>query len=794
MKKIKLLSSLVAVGLLVGCGSNNSNVENNTTNNQPNGIDSNVTKAMGLVINEFKSNISQDVHAKQYIELRGEPNSVIENTYLVVLDGDEEEEGHVDYALNLNGKKVGANGLIIIKNADEYNDVVASETTVINEALIKTYVDDEDHEDGLLEHDAITYALINSTTEIKSGDDLDSDNDGKLELPSGATLIDSVGNLNGGDGFVYSSVVLVQSASDADAATRFYDDTTPNSLSAWANGDVFEDPTKEDEELPDELLYDALSASSNLPPRAALTPGDHNFKKAPFALLNEVVTSGEKYVEVLSNAAQSFQNIALVALSDNKVVLSIDLSALNAKETGITVIKDKNSNIAIGSASSSMEADLSHLSSEVALVYSSKVPVVGESLSDEATILDTITASTGAAIRYKDNKMSSMSAWNFEAKYITPAHTNIAADAKLLVQPTLETSRTIAGSADADDIAFWINPTNATQSLIIGTQKNAGYSIYDTNSNTLTDVKPEGIRYNNVDVIYGFMLKGELVDLAIFSDRYNNKFAIYKITAEAPYLTDVTDPTALQLFDSEELGEDTVYGLAVYQNPATGKTYAYGTRNGYNTVAQFELIDNNGKITWNKVRTMTLEADDEDKYAEGMVVDQEYGKLYIAQEEVGLYSVDALPNEESLALTEDDLIIEEGDHGIVADLEGLTIYYKDNGEGYLMISSQGNNVYGVFNRTAVGVKNEYINSFTVVATMEGIDGTQETDSIDVTNFAISSAFPYGAFIAQDGLDTTSDPDNTQTNFKWIAWESIASKLGDTDFTSNYNPRTPTNRR
>ena len=273
-----------------------------------------------------------------------------------------------------------------------------------------------------------------------------------------------------------------------------------------------------------------------------------------------------------------------------------------------------------------------------------------------------------------------------------------------------------------------------------------------------------------------------------------DRFAIYKITAKAPYLTDVTDPTALQLFDSEEVGEDTVYGLAVYQNSATGKTYAYGTRNGYNTVAQFELIDNNGKITWNKVRTMTLEADDEDKYAEGMVVDQEYGKLYIAQEEVGLYSVDALPNEESLALTEDDLIIEEGDHGIVADLEGLTIYYKENGEGYLMISSQGNNVYGVFNRTAVGVKNEYINSFAVVATMEGIDGTQETDSIDVTNFAISSAFPYGAFIAQDGLDTTSDPDNTQTNFKWIAWESIASKLGDTDFTSNYNPRTPTNRR
>ncbi|THB65084.1 MAG: hypothetical protein D6B27_09225, partial [Gammaproteobacteria bacterium] len=188
-----------------------------------------------LVINEYKANIPEDVHSKQYVELRGTPNTQIENTYLIVLDGDEDEEGVIDYAYNLNGVTVGSNGLIIIKNENEYNDIVSPDTTVINDPAIRTYdpdVDGDEFEDGILEHDAVTYMLIKTTLNFNRGDDLDLDNDGVLDLPEGAEVIDSVGNLDGGDGFVYSDVVLTQSASDPDAATRFYDDMTPNSLTA----------------------------------------------------------------------------------------------------------------------------------------------------------------------------------------------------------------------------------------------------------------------------------------------------------------------------------------------------------------------------------------------------------------------------------------------------------------------------------------------------------------------------------------------------------------------------------
>jgi len=78
--------------------------------------------------------------------------------------------------------------------------------------------------------------------------------------------------------------------------------------------------------------------------------------------------------------------------------------------------------------------------------------------------------------------------------------------------------------------------------------------------------------------------------------------------------------------------------------------------------------------------------------------------------------------------------------------------------------------------------------------MEGIDGTQHTDSIDVTNIPISDKFPYGAFIAQDGTDTATDPDDVGTNFKWVRWEEIDAALGDSISGSTYDPRSPKNRR
>lgn len=813
-------ASAIALTLLSGCGGNDDVVA--------------ASAAEKLVINEVKANIPEDIHAKQFIELRGSAGETLQNVYVVAIDGDAnsdaekpfEDMGHVDYVFALNGVKVGDNGLILIKNYGEYNTLADPKTTLVNDANIRTYDKDNDGaflEDGVLEHGAVTFMLIQSDTAIVAGTDLDMDNDGELELPPGAKILDSVGWEAGGT--VYTDVKLSQSASDPDAASRFYDNVAAKTLSAWTNGDIFEDPNKEDDALADEVLYDTLQMSSNLPPKAALSPGKHNFIKAPFVLLNEVVSTGNKYVELISNAAQKMEGIYLVSVdfgSNGIPSFVVNLSGVTAKETGLTIVKSSTYSLTVGSAVALVNADISALgvkpSGALALIYSPSSSItVGTDLdaNDDgkldlpanAVLLDNIGwgsasysdlkrgAEATSATRFKDNKMSTLTAWTFDSTETTPGGTNIAETATLLVKPVLETARTTMANPDADDVAFWIHPTDNAKSLVIGTQKVAGYSIYDVKGKTLVDVNPGNIRFNNVDVMYGFNLNGQAVDIALFTDRITNKFAIYKIQDTAPYIVDVTDYTSSELFSAKVAGDDTAYGEAVYKSPISGKFYAFATQNGYWNAAQFELVAIGDKIGWTKVRTITLEADDEDKHAEGFVVDQEYGKAYVAQEGVGIYMFDAEPGgSATLKLTEADFLNKEGENGLVEDLEGIAIYYKDDGKGYVFVSSQGNNTYGVFDRTKVDTKNTYLKSFAIADDTNGIDGASETDSIDVTNIALGSEFPNGAFIVQDGMDTTADPDDIETNFKWVKWEDIAEGLGELTFKSSFDPRTPANRR
>lgn len=87
------------------------------------------------------------------------------------------------------------------------------------------------------------------------------------------------------------------------------------------------------------------------------------------------------------------------------------------------------------------------------------------------------------------------------------------------------------------------------------------------------------------------------------------------------------------------------------------------------------------------------------------------------------------------------------------------------------MSSQGSNDYNVYRREG---SNEFIGKFAIATSPAGIDGTTDTDGIDVTSASLGSAFPHGVFVAQDGKNT--NPSAPQ-NFKLVPWERIAKALG-----------------
>ena len=117
---------------------------------------------------------------------------------------------------------------------------------------------------------------------------------------------------------------------------------------------------------------------------------------------------------------------------------------------------------------------------------------------------------------------------------------------------------------------------------------------------------------------------------------------------------------------------------------------------------------------------------------------------------------------------ENPFIVDSREGNIGGDPEGLTIYKTSEKEGYILLSSQGDNKYNVYNRI---YPHEFISSFTIDDDPQGIDGTSETDGIDVTNHNLRGKFSKGLFVAQDGYNFDGKELKNQ-NFKIVPFNPI----------------------
>ncbi|NJR58442.1 MAG: phytase [Cyanobacteria bacterium CRU_2_1] len=371
------------------------------------------------------------------------------------------------------------------------------------------------------------------------------------------------------------------------------------------------------------------------------------------------------------------------------------------------------------------------------------------------------------------------------------------------VAPTLETpglNRIIdTNEPDADDPAIYVHPTDSSKSLVITALKDGGLAVYDLNGQEVQRLTPDDIRYNNIDLIYGFKLGDKTVDLAIATDRRNDTIAIFQIDPTTRQLSDITSTAlsdaAASIFGIDD-GSQTAYGIAAYTHPVSGKSYVFVSQREGNQIAQLELIDNgDGTVNATTVRTLSApippDKELEDAQFEGMVVDKELGYLYAGQEQRGIWKFFADPD----AATEGTLIEASRPEGdvLVSDVEGLTIYYGANGKGYLLVSSQGDSSYAVFDRQG---SNDYLGSFVVD---DGVDGVEESDGADVISVPLGDQFPNGLLVVHDGsnepaevVEDDGEIQNFSTNFKFVDWADVANSFDvplDID-TSSYDPRNP----
>jgi len=315
-----------------------------------------------------------------------------------------------------------------------------------------------------------------------------------------------------------------------------------------------------------------------------------------------------------------------------------------------------------------------------------------------------------------------------------------------------EETAAVANAGDAaDDPAIWVHPHDSEKSKIIGTNKEEGISVYDLKGKLLYSYNFG--KLNNVDVRYGFPIGGKKIDIAAASNRSTNTIDIFAINSKTGELENITgSPIKSNMKE--------VYGFSLYHSQKTGVFYALVVgKDG--TFEQYELFDNGkGKIEGKKVRELKLSSQ-----SEGIVADDEYGTMYIGEEDVAIWKFNAEPDGGKQPITKVDSA--DGNH-LTADIEGLTIYYGKNGTGYLIASSQGNNTYAVYDRKG---NNEYIGNFAIVDG-KNTDGTSDTDGIDVMSFGLGEKYPNGIFLAQDGENIEHGKIVNQ-NFKMVDWKRIA---------------------
>ncbi len=292
----------------------------------------------------------------------------------------------------------------------------------------------------------------------------------------------------------------------------------------------------------------------------------------------------------------------------------------------------------------------------------------------------------------------------------------------------------------ADDPAIWHNSQAPEASRILGTNKKLGLMVYDMQGNEQQRI--ENGHVNNVDLRYGYSLNGKIVDVAAASNRSNNAISIYSIDPASGHVAHAFDvPTAL---------ED-IYGLCMQH---VGDEYSVWANDKDGTFVQYILKDDNAQLG----RSFKLPSQ-----PEGCVVDDAQKVLFAGEEDAGVWRLDMAKND-----SQPQMIIPISEQ-LVADVEGLAIAHARNADeqDLLVISSQGDHSYVLAEMTP---PYKLVGKFRVVLNPQsGIDGTAETDGIEVSTKNFGPGFEGGLMVIQDGYNLM--PVQPQ-NFKYVSWDAV----------------------
>jgi 3-phytase len=326
--------------------------------------------------------------------------------------------------------------------------------------------------------------------------------------------------------------------------------------------------------------------------------------------------------------------------------------------------------------------------------------------------------------------------------------------------------RTAALPLDPDDPAIWVNRANPSRSLIVGTMKAAapdgGLAVFGLDGQ-LRQILKGADRPNNVDVEYDLPLGGVRTDIAVLTERLGRRLRAYAFARDGSALRDVSGDSLKTILAGAPGNEGAPMGIGLYRRPSDGAVFAIvapkaGPKTNY--LWQYRLQDEgDGRVGARFVRRFGDFSGS--KEIEAVAVDDELGYVYYADEDTGIHKWLADPDragaDRELALF--------ATTGYLGDREGIGIYQKPDGTGFIVSADQrpGESVFHVYRREGEpGRPHDHTQE---LATFTG--GADATDGADVTSAALGREFPGGLLVAMN-----SGP----RNFLIYRWSDVAAVI------------------
>ncbi|ETJ46153.1 phytase [Pseudoalteromonas agarivorans] len=442
------------------------------------------------------------------------------------------------------------------------------------------------------------------------------------------------------------------------------------------------------------------------------------------------VGEAELGVWAINADAESDANKQPVALVEPYGELKAEIGALSVSDDGTLWLTATDNNEVYAYNAQTEKLSQWSLNGELAIES-----VAAELINNEQAQLVLIDDETGAYITTKVNYTAQTAASQNKA-----AMTHITASA--------QTTPVAAFGDAADDPAIWINPQDAKNSLILGTDKRRGLMVYDLDGNKIQSLNVG--RLNNVDVRQHQGINNQTNTWITASNRTLNSISVFTVDNDnkVQHVTEV----ATNLLE--------IYGMCMYSSES-GQYVFVNDKSGL--FQQYKLTGEQGNLSGELVREFTLPSQ-----PEGCSADDKLGQLFAGEEDAGIWYIGAEPTSGNKAV-----MLQGINEQLVADVEGMEIYHADDTR-YLVVSSQGDNsyvLYKISDDTQPSLS--FAGKFNVIANLDkGIDGAGETDGLTVTAKPLSG-YPEGMLIVQDGYNRM--PLQPQ-NFKIIDWREVKKAI------------------